>query len=257
MDILKEILDVKRKEVEKLKKSFSFGRPSKKIPSKSFIKIFKKGKVALIAEIKRKSPSAGRITKRFSPSRLGKLYRKSGADAISVLTDKKFFGGDIKHLRVVKKISNLSVLRKDFLIDDVQIYQTKKINADACLLIARILDKEKLKRLVNLALKLKIEPLVEVHSGADVKKTLKTKARIIGINNRDLKTFSVDFRKSIKLIKKFPALKKRIVISESGISNRDQVETLQACGVKGILVGEAILKAKDITGKINELKIRM
>jgi indole-3-glycerol phosphate synthase len=245
--LLDDIIFAKRQEVCGLK-----ARQSKlcnynsrrTVKTRNFASIFKKGKIAVIAEIKRASPSSGLILKSFDPKKLAKQYARSGAAAISVLTDKKYFKGDNSHLMNVKKTVKLPVLRKDFIIDAAQVVEARQIGADAVLLIARILSLDELVKLLAICKKLKLEALVEVHDEEDVKKALQTKARVIGINNRDLDSLKIDLNTTIRLLKQFPALKQRKIVSESGIRSRADVIKLRSAGVNGILVGTSLLKGK-------------
>lgn len=255
--ILDDIIFNKRQEVTPLKVLFSGKDPGKQIKGLSkprdFLKAFRKGRFSLIAEIKKASPSAGVIRPDLEPVTLAKAYEESGASAISVLTDEKFFQGKLEHIQFAKQSTTIPVLRKDFIIDETQIYESRLAGADAVLLIARVLSDEELAGFIRLTEEEGMQPLVEVHDQAEVERVLKTDARIIGINNRDLDTFKVDLQNTVRLMKEFPALKERIVISESGIFTRKDVEALKKAGVNGILVGESILRSKNIPARIREL----
>ena len=207
----------------------------------------------MIAEVKKQSPSAGVICPNFDPVKIAKIYEKAGASAISVLTDQKFFGGSIEDLKKVKAAVKIPVLRKDFIIDEKQIYESMAAGADAILLIVKVLGLQQLKEFLKITEKLKMDALVEIHNSDEAEMALEAGAEIIGINNRDLQTFRVDFKNTLGLIKKYPELKNRILVSESGIKNSKQVSELHAAGVSAILVGESLLKAKDISAKIAEL----
>ena len=248
--LLDDIIFNKRQEVTAFKVWLSrqnIDRLIRKAPKpKNFLKIFKKNKLALIAEVKKASPSAGMICKNYKPAILAKAYEKKGASAVSVLTDIKYFKGEIEHLALVRKKIKLPILRKDFIIDASQIFEARINGADAVLLIARVLSLADLVKLLELTNKLGMQALVETHDSADVEKVLKTKAKIIGINNRDLASLKIDLNTSINLIKKYPQLLKRIVVSESGIRTAEDVAKLKVVGVKGILVGESLLKGKTI-----------
>lgn len=252
--ILDDIIFNKRQEVTSLKVQLS-GKDLRKLvkglPKPR--KFFKKGKFSLIAEVKKASPSAGIIREDFDPIYLAKVYEESGASAVSVLTDEKFFQGKLDHLKAAKESTTIPILRKDFIIDEAQVYESRIAGADALLLIARVLNDPELDQLIKLAEELGMQALVEVHSAEEVARVLKTKAKIIGINNRDLDTFEVDLQTTVNLIKKFPKLKDRIVISESGILTCKHVETLKKAGVDGVLIGESLLRSKNIPAKIGEL----
>ena len=189
----------------------------------------------------------------WEPVYLAKTYEESGAAAVSVLTDEKFFQGRLEHLKAAKDSTTIPVLRKDFIIDESQIYESRVAGADAILLIARILSDEQLTSFLDLAHSLKLDCLVEVHDETELERVLKTKTKIIGINNRDLDTFKIDFQTTVKLMDKYPELRERIVVSESGIESADQVRRLKAKGVSAILVGTSLMKSKDIGAKIREL----
>ena len=243
MTALKVQLDTKK--IKKLIKELP--------PTRNFHKAIAKGKISLIAEIKKASPSAGVIAEKFEPVYLAKTYEESGAAAVSVLTDEKFFQGRLEHLKAAKDSTTIPVLRKDFIIDESQIYESRVAGADAILLIARILSDEQLTSFLDLAHSLKLDCLVEVHDETELERVLKTKTKIIGINNRDLDTFKIDFQTTVKLMDKYPELRERIVVSESGIESADQVRRLKAKGVSAILVGTSLMKSKDIGAKIREL----
>lgn len=250
MDILKRIIKNKLFEIEKAKRN----RPLKhlilyinKCPKpRNFKKaISKKGKLCIIAEIKKASPSAGVIRRDFNPVKLAKALENAGADALSVLTDKKFFKGDLSFIAKIKQKVKLPILRKDFIVDEYQVYESRVFGADAILLIARILSKAKLKKLYHLAKELKLDCLVEAYSKSDLKKALKINPGIIGINNRNLKDFSLDLNTTLRLTKLMP--KGKIVVSESGINIFDDLALLKSKGVVAVLIGEAFMKMKSIS----------
>jgi indole-3-glycerol phosphate synthase len=255
--ILDDIIFNKRQEVTSLKVQFAdkdMRELLKGLPKpRDFLKAFRKGKFSLIAEIKKASPSAGVIQEDFRPIFLAKAYEESGAAALSVLTDEKFFQGKLEYLKSAKESTTIPVLRKDFIIDEAQVYESRLAGADALLLIARVLEDADLVNLLKLTEELGMQALVEVHSAGEVERILKTGAKVIGINNRDLDTFKADLQTTVKLIKKFPKLKERIVISESGIESRKDVETLRKAGVDGVLVGETLMRSNNIPAKVKEL----
>ncbi|MFH1386782.1 MAG: indole-3-glycerol phosphate synthase TrpC [bacterium] len=247
--ILDEIVFQKRQVVTALKVRIN---PKKKRKIK--VRPFLKGKkFALIAEIKKASPSAGLLIKKLDPTALAKAYAKAGATAISVLTDEKFFQGKLADLKTARAATNLPVLRKDFVIDEAQIYEASQAGADAILLIVRILTEEQLIAFIKLAKSLKLAALVEVHNEEEARRAIKAGAEIIGINNRDLDTLAVDVKTTLRILDNVPELKDKIVISESGINSNEEVRALKACGVRGILVGESLLRAPDPAAKIKEL----
>ncbi len=194
---------------------------------------------SFICEIKKASPSKGVIVEKFPYIDIAQEYETAGASAISVLTEPNFFKGNDKYLKDISGIVNIPVLRKDFIIDEYQIYQAKLIGADAILLICAILDETTLKNFLHLAKSLKLSCLVETHNEEEIKKTLNIGADIIGINNRDLKTFTVDINTSLKLRKLIPSNK--ILISESGIKTAEDIRILKDIGFNGALIGESMM----------------
>jgi indole-3-glycerol phosphate synthase len=211
----------------------------------------RRGDVALIAEVKKASPSAGIIRKDFDPVKIAKGYEMAGASCLSVLTDEKFFQGSLDYLRQIRAAVKLPLLRKDFIIDERQILEAIEWGADAILLIVTILSDEQLKRFHSLAIEAGIAALVEVHDEKELERALKILPQLIGVNNRDLKTFKVDLTTTEKLAKKI--LTGAILVAESGIHTRADVERLKNCGAKAILVGESLLRDGNIESKIREL----
>jgi indole-3-glycerol phosphate synthase len=210
--------------------------------------------IALIAEVKRASPSAGIICEDFDPVRIAKEYEAAGASCLSVLTD-KFFEGRLDYLRQIRASVQLPLLRKDFIIDERQILEAIEWGADAILLIVSILSDEQLRKFHSLATEAGLAALVEVHDAAELDRALKTGAELIGVNNRDLKTFTVDLATTEKLAAKLNG--ERILVAESGIRTRADVERLKKCGAKAILVGESLLRGGDIQEKVRQLLGRM
>ena len=198
---------------------------------------------SFICEIKKASPSKGIIVEDFPYTNIAKEYEQAGATAISVLTEPNFFKGSDKILKDVADIVNIPILRKDFIIDEYQIYQAKLIGADAILLICAILDEKILNKFLNIAKNLKLSCLVETHNEDEIKMALNSEAKIIGINNRDLKTFRVDIKTSLELQKFIP--KNKILISESGIKTLQDIKMLQENGFNGALIGESIMLSKN------------
>ncbi len=207
---------------------------------------------AFICEIKKASPSKGVIVEDFSYTDIAQEYEKAGASAISVLTEPHFFKGNDLFLKDVAGIVNIPVLRKDFIIDEYQIYQAKLIGADAVLLICAVLDESTLKNFINIATSLKLSCLVETHNEEEIKKALNCNAKIIGINNRDLKTFTVDINTSLKLRKFIP--ENKILISESGIKTAQDIKMLKNAGFNGALIGESMMLSKDKKQFLSELR---
>jgi indole-3-glycerol phosphate synthase len=209
------------------------------------------GAIRLIAEMKKASPSAGVIRENFEPGKLAADCETAGAAAVSVLTDERFFQGVLDYLAEVKDRVGLPVLRKDFIIDEYQVYESRAAGADALLLIVRTLAASDLKRWCELAGELGMHALVEVHSEEEVETALDVGAEIIGINNRDLETFRTDLATTARLRKLLGGDK--TVVSESGISSRDDMELLEGVGVDAVLVGEVIMRSADVGAKVREL----
>jgi indole-3-glycerol phosphate synthase len=207
--------------------------------------------VNLIAEIKKASPSKGILRADFNPVKIAITYQANGASAISVLTDERFFEGKLEYIKKVKESVSLPVLRKDFIIDEYQIYETVASGADAVLLIADLLSKSELCGFYDLASSLGLDVLIETHKEEDVEKALATEGSIIGINNRDLHTFRVDLSITQKLLRLIPA--NRIRVSESGIRSYEDVMFLKSLGVNAVLIGEAFMESADIASKIREM----
>jgi indole-3-glycerol phosphate synthase len=217
----------------------------------------RRGDIALIAEVKKASPSAGVICKDFDPVRIAKEYEAAGASCLSVLTDQKFFQGSLDYLRQIRAAVKLPLLRKDFMIDERQILEAIEWGADAILLIVAILDDTQLQRFHALATEAGLAALVEVHDEAELERALAAGANLIGVNNRNLKTFKVDLATTERLAAKlFPPPATRhssLLIAESGIHKRADVERLKKCGANAILVGESLMRGGDIREKVREL----
>lgn len=207
--------------------------------------------LAVIAEIKRASPSLGMIKEEVDIVQLAKEYEKGGAIAISVLTEEDFFKGHLSYLRSIKERVSIPVLQKDFILDPFQIYEGRVAGADALLLIAAILDQKQLKDFVEIIKGLHMVPLVEIHNEEELEKVSGLDLPLLGINNRDLRTFEVDLRTSLRLREKIPSTIK--VISESGIKSSEEVKLLKWAGLDGILIGEVLMRSPDPASKIREL----
>jgi indole-3-glycerol phosphate synthase len=210
--------------------------------------------IRLIAEVKKASPSRGVIRPDFDPTELAKIYASNGASAISVLTEARYFQGSLEHLRDIRNIlrnKGLPLLRKDFICDPYQIYESRAYGADSLLLIIAILKLEELQELLGISHELNMTCLVEVHNEAEVEIALKSGARIVGINNRNLATFTVDLTTTERLRPLIPP--DRIVVSESGIKERSDIERLRQVGIDAFLVGESLMSAPDIAAKMKEL----
>jgi len=251
--ILDTILEKKNREVAELNRSIDFAGfdLSQFPPTRDFRSALIAKPRAIIAEVKRKSPSRGVLREDFDPIMMASIYEKNGAAAVSVLTDREFFGGSDSDLVGIRREVGLPLLRKDFIIDASQIFESRMLGADAILLIARILDEGSLKSFLETAGSLGLSALVEVHDRADVGKALAAGAEIIGINNRDLATFSTDIRTTLDLLEVIP--RGKIVVSESGINSRQDIELLASAGAHAFLIGEALVKEADPAAKLREL----
>jgi indole-3-glycerol phosphate synthase len=205
----------------------------------------------IIAEIKRSSPSKGIISHDFNHLHIASTYSANGASAISILTDQPYFGGSKTYIAEIKEIIDLPLLRKDFIIDAYQVYETRVLEGDALLLIAGILSAEELKELIALTSFLGMNALVEVHDRNDLDKALAAGAAIMGVNNRDLKTFTTDLNVSLNLKPHVPADK--IFVCESGIESRQNIEMLLKAGIHVFLIGETLMRAEDRGKKLQEL----
>jgi indole-3-glycerol phosphate synthase len=223
-------------------------------PPLDFASALRGDRIKLIAEVKKASPSRGVIRHDFNPVEIARTYAANGASAISVLTEIKHFQGSLDYLKAIKDAlgdRRIPLLRKDFIYEPYQVYESRAYGADCLLLIVAILTPEKLKELLNLSHELNMNCLVEVHNEAELEVALDSSARIIGINNRDLTTFDVDLATTERLRPLIP--KDRIVVSESGIKDSDDMKKLQKWGVDAVLIGEALMSATDIAKKMEEL----
>jgi indole-3-glycerol phosphate synthase len=214
----------------------------------------KSDRIQLIAEVKKASPSRGIICQDFDPLKIAKIYAENRVAAISVLTETKYFQGSLNYLLNINNTLGSNrppLLRKDFIFDPYQIYESRAFGADAILLITAILDFERLQQFLDISHSLQMQCLVEVHNEKELDLALKSEANIIGINNRDLQTFITDINTTAKLITLIP--KDKIIVSESGIKNRSDMEKLKTWGVNAALIGESLIASNDIAGKIREL----
>ena len=256
-DFLREVVNLKRKEIEAAKAKLPITHFAESRRLLKGLRPFREaisrgGRINLIAEIKKKSPSRKKpFFRKLDIRSLASIYEKSGAGAISVLTDKKFFGGRVSHINEVRKTVNLPVLRKDFIIDEYQVYESRYFGADAILLIARILTNGQIKSFMHLAKRIGMDPVVEVHDDYDLEKALVSDAKIIGINNRDLDTFTIDMETTLRLIPRIP--EGITTISESGIKSRDDISRLEEIGVNAVLIGSSFLEAGDIAARVREI----
>ena len=256
-DILSKICENKKIELEKTKQRCSFSSLEKILQNKNnrnfkelIINSQDKKNNNIIAEIKKASPSAGVIIKDYFPEIIAADYEKSGVGAISILTENTFFQGDLDHLSLINKKTNLPILRKDFIIDPYQILESKVYQADAILLIVSILSDNQIKDFINLAKQYRLDCLIETHTEEDLNRAINIGYPIIGINNRNLKNLSVNINNTLNLIKKIP--KEFIVVTESGIKSRTDIDKYNDVGVFNFLIGESILKSPNINVKIRE-----
>ena len=255
--MLDKIIASKREELEKRKKALPMAYLEERIrqqkPPLDLAFALKGDHIQLIAEVKQASPSRGTLCPNLDPRDLARTYARGGAAAISVLTEANYFKGSIDHLTAVREVAKLPLLRKDFVFDPYQVYESRAYGADALLLIIAILSQSQLQELLSLSHSLGLKCLVEVHNEGEVEKALRSEAEIIGINNRDLNTFAVDIDTTRRLRPAIP--KQRIVVAESGIKSRTDVEKLVEWGVNAILVGEALVTAGDVLAKMKELML--
>jgi indole-3-glycerol phosphate synthase len=245
MNILDEIVAKTKSKLEEKKQGLSLEELSSKIDFENlketnFKKSLQNKAEAIIAEIKKASPSAGIISENFDPVLKSKEYESFGASALSILTEEDYFLGNIKYLMDVKAITSLPILRKDFIVDEYQIYESKLIGADCILLIASILNDEELKNFSEIAERLKLDYIIEVHDEEELQRVKHFSNAIIGVNNRNLKTFDVDINNSVELKKIFEG--ENIFIAESGIKSKKDIEYLQQHNINVFLIGESLMK---------------
>jgi indole-3-glycerol phosphate synthase len=244
MNQLDEILHAKREEIERVRpRAKELDRKARlRTDFRDFRSALRRDdeKLAVIAEIKKASPSAGLIAKKFEPVEIGRNYERNGANAISVLTDTKFFQGKLQHLTDVRSTVSIPLLRKDFVLDEIQIAESAANGADAILLIAAALEQKELLDLLDAAATYRLDALVEVHTREELNCALGAGAEIIGINNRNLATFDVDLAVTEELCREVPD--EIVLVSESGIKTPQDVARVKACGVNAVLVGEALMR---------------
>lgn len=256
--ILNDIILQKKKDLEELKQRLPLHRLQRiaeaapRPPVRSFLNAITGTRhLNVIAELKKASPSHGIIREDFQPLRIASLFEFGGACAISVLTEPHFFKGRPSYLKTVRQVTTVPLLRKDFILERYQIYETAILEADACLLIASILTEQELKELTDLARALGMDVLVEVHSDPDLKKALAAGARIIGINNRNLKTLEVDPNSAKNLIPHIP--KGTAIVVESGLSTHDELMMYKSLGANAFLIGTSLMRSPDIATDLQKL----
>jgi len=246
MNRLEEILRVKHQEIESLRSQADslHRRALERKDFRGFRAALKRadGNLAIIGEIKKASPSAGILAESFDPVVLAKNYEHDVAAAISVLTDEKFFQGSLQHLVDVRAAISLPILRKDFVLDEIQVAESAAAGADAILLIVVALEQTQLVKLVGAAAKYQLDALVEVHTLEELDRALEAEATIVGINNRDLTTFTIDLSVTEKLSEQVP--NDIVLVSESGIKTLDDVARVKGCGVDAVLIGEALMRGQ-------------
>ncbi len=258
-DILNKIVAVKREEIAAAIKRKSFATMRADAESRVLTRDFvgalrakiKAGQAAVIAEVKKASPSKGVLREEFIPADIAQTYEEHGAACLSVLTDRKFFQGETDFLKQARASCSLPVLRKDFMVDPYQIYESRAMGADCILLIAACLDDAQMSELEAIALSLDMAVLVEVHDAPELARALKLKTPLIGINNRNLRTFEVSLETTLAMRQDVPA--DRLLVTESGIQGRADVQRMREAGVHAFLVGEAFMRAPDPGAALAEL----
>jgi indole-3-glycerol phosphate synthase len=254
--VLDKIVAAKRREITacrtrtpefELRKKLADAPP----PRDFFAALAKLGPIRLIAEVKKASPSAGVIRSDFDPVAIAKIYEEHGASCLSVLTDEPFFQGRLEYLEAVRAEVAIPVLRKDFILDSYQLLEARAAGADAVLLIAECLDDCNLRKLHNEAIELGMTPLVELYDPENLDRVLEAGATLIGVNNRDLRTFQVDLEHTLRLRPRVPD--QCVMVSESGVKSHADVQRLEAAGVDAILVGESLMRQPDIGAAVDQL----
>ncbi|MGD0584408.1 MAG: indole-3-glycerol phosphate synthase TrpC [Oryzomonas sp.] len=259
-DILKRINEHKRKEVAVARTGTSLGELKTRIAGledvpRGFERALRNavasGRTAIIAEVKKGSPSKGVIRETFDPLDIAGIYRENGATCLSVLTDEHFFMGHLGFLALIRETVGLPLLRKDFIVDPYQIYEARAAGADAILLIAASLGLGQLQEFYALALELHLDVLLEVHDEAEMETALRTNCPMIGVNNRNLHTFVTDLDTTVRLARMLPS--DRLLVAESGINTRSDIQCLAAAGACAFLVGESLMRETDMGAKLREL----
>jgi indole-3-glycerol phosphate synthase len=258
-DILKKILDRKREEVASARIATPLSDLRARIADlpatlgfkSSLRKTTAAAKTAIIAEVKKGSPSKGVIRHDFDPLAIASIYAENGAACLSILTDAHFFMGDLAYIPAIRQSVNIPLLRKDFIFDPYQVFEARTAGADAILLIAAMLDLSPLRDLASLARELGLDVLMEVHDEGEMETALQTDCELIGINNRNLRTFETSLTTTERLAPLVPP--ERLIVAESGINARKDIERLAGAGAKAFLVGESLMREADIGAKLREL----
>ena len=256
--ILDEIVAAKQQELQKTKQSCPLADLEKMLYNPPPVRDFcaalrggRAGKITIIAEVKKASPSKGIICEQFHPVEIARQYQENGAAALSVLTEEKYFLGSLDYLQQIKEATAIPVLRKDFIFDPYQLYEARVRGADAVLLIAALLEHGQLRDLMALCSRLSLSYLLEVHDKRELETALALDAGVIGINNRDLNTFKTDISTTLRLGRLIP--RDKIIVSESGLARREDIITLRDAGVDAFLIGETFMKEKKPGNKLREL----
>jgi len=259
MSMLSEILATKRTEVAYQRERVSAAMLQERLidapPLRDFRAALRQSRTqpALIAEVKKASPSKGVIREDFDPLEIARIYAENGAACLSVLTDTKYFQGKLEYLAQIREIVSLPLLRKDFMVDSYQLAESRAAGADAILLIVAALDPQDLRSFLQCAQELGLAALVEVHDGEELREALEAGADLIGINNRDLHTFRTTLSVTLDLLKDLPPDSDRLIVSESGIFTCADIAKLREVGVDAILIGEALMREADIGAKMRDL----
>jgi len=256
--ILNQILTHKRREVEEMKLRYPLRRLQEAAAKKngSLVRDFRKAissphQINLIAEIKKASPSEGMLRENFQPLRLAALLEYAGAAALSVLTETRFFKGRPSYLKTIRQVTQIPILRKDFILDEYQLYESRLLEADAVLLIASLLTDAELGKLLQRVKELGLQALVEIHTEEDLKKALGAGAEMIGVNNRNLQTLEVDVNRAERLLGHIP--KQATIVVESGFKEHEELLTYKSLGIHAFLIGTSLMRAQDVVGKMEEL----
>lgn len=255
-DILFRIVDVRRETVAHRKRvlplpALKLAVEKKPFPVNDFAGALTRNEWNIIAELKKASPSRGVLREDYHPASLGPAMAGAGAAALSILTEEDFFQGSLAHLKEVRKLVEIPLLRKDFIIDPWQVWEARAAGADSFLLIAAVLERDPLRELLSLGRELGMEPLVEVHTREELAKALDAGARVVGVNNRDLKTFQVRFETSLEIVESIPA--ECIAVSESGIRSHEDLVRLKEAGFDAFLIGEQLMSRADPAVALQEL----
>ncbi|HUO34872.1 MAG TPA: indole-3-glycerol phosphate synthase TrpC [Candidatus Acidoferrum sp.] len=255
-NILERIVEARRESVAHRKRvlpevALKIAVEKKAPPARDFAGALSRDGVNIIAELKKASPSLGLIREDYDPPSLAALLEGAGAAVLSVLTEEDFFRGSLSHLKEAAQVTSIPILRKDFIIDPWQVWEARAAGADAILLIVAILDDELLRELLELGRSLRMESLVEVHSHAEVERAVSAGARIIGVNNRDLRNFQVRLETSLELVESIP--EDCLAVSESGIHNAGHIARLRGAGFDAFLIGERLMKQADPAGALRDL----